>query len=192
MKRCQRGHISLDGKHSHQDLINVQQQEKLQFYFSPFYSSKSKMKHKPQGNQASLVHCWQKDSLTFISSSDIIALWTFTTFPCTFPWDAQISIAGHIFRIKDAALLVLYILNGMKFKKEKCQVLYLGQSIAGQSTALGMNNWRAAQQGGAWAARDSRFSMSKQACPDNKGAKCFVGCTKHNIASQKRWFPCYI
>lgn len=68
--------------------------------------------------------------------------------------------------------------NGIKFKKEKCWVLYLWQS-RNTGTDWEIGGWRAAQQGGIWGCYRQQNQHKSALHP---GSQEFI---KHSIASSE-------
>ncbi|KAK4816332.1 hypothetical protein QYF61_015016 [Mycteria americana] len=73
------------------------------------------------------------------------------------------------------------IINGMKFNKSKCWILYLGQSKAGCKYKLG-EEWLESSP----AERDLGLSMSQQCALAAKRANRTLGCLKHSITIRSR------
>ncbi|KAK4831051.1 hypothetical protein QYF61_014983 [Mycteria americana] len=79
------------------------------------------------------------------------------------------------------------ILNGMKFNKNKCQILHLGQSNAGHKYKLGekwLESSPAERDLGVLV--DSRLNMSQQCALAAKRANSILGCIKHSITSRSK------
>ncbi|KAK4819200.1 hypothetical protein QYF61_026816 [Mycteria americana] len=79
------------------------------------------------------------------------------------------------------------IINGMKFNKSKCWILYLGWSNAGHKYKLGeewLENSPAERDLGVLV--DSRLNMSQQCALAAKRATRILGCIKHSITSRSK------
>lgn len=90
---------------------------------------------------------------------------------------------------------VLAITCSMKFNKEKCQVLYLGQSNDRHKYRLG-DKWpdRSSAERNLGVLVDSRLNLRQLYALAAKKANHVLGCVKHSIArwSKERILPLYL
>ncbi|KAK4811079.1 hypothetical protein QYF61_016365 [Mycteria americana] len=84
------------------------------------------------------------------------------------------------------------IISDMKFNKNKCWILHLGQSNAGRKNRLG-EEWleRGPAERDLGVLVDSRLNRSQQCALTAKRANCILGCIKHSITSWSKefWAP---